>query len=685
LTISRLDDFVSDNGGGTEWYAASIGGAPLSGSANLESGNYYVDQDGGGCARQQVTVTLYSRPALKENQEPFWPFCLPEADDFKTLQDGIERDILEGVSLKYYDGQFASATLLQPDYRLKDNEIIWVSQTDPKTGCESRRRSIRVNYTYTIPPVFNQAPELCLIPGQAPPTLLDVPVGTGNTFYKDLLPSTSPVDPSITLLVDGALWYVSYNEDPCESEKVPFVVKLNPKLQDITGEPLRYCEDNVTTSDIVLFDQFKTEVPALTGTWSTDAPVAAPTTYNGAINISTLTTPGSYTYTYTVPSLNDCPPQRNPVTITIVKIPNAGLPKPALFCSTGEDDRDKNLFSYLDPKNGEAPDAGGTWTGPSPIVGGIYDPATMLPGDYTYTVTAEPCGLSTAIVTVTEQEQIKVGNPDNVTYCENELGALPLVSLFAQLKGETDPTGVWTTDSGVVMGGVDNLRTVDVNAFTVQNSPYTFTYTVTPNGICQPVVRTVQISIEEFIKAGSDTATAICSNATPVDLVTRIPGATPGGTWTFNSNPHSGTFDPAIDVAGIYTYTATNQKCNNSEADLTVTIDPFVDPGISAAPRQICVTNVATTAPINLFNELGGTPVNTGTWSGPAGITIQPDSTVDISGYDTTGITQLTSLVFTYTVGTLPTSCPNTSTVTIIIEPLPNAGEECCCASFSMF
>lgn len=75
---------------------------------------------------------------------------------------------------------------------------------------------------------------------------------------------------------------------------------------------------------------------------------------------------------------------------------NAGISGSNTVCSNG------STFSLIDFLSGN-PQTGGAWTGPSTVVGGVYDPNSMNPGVYTYTVTAtSPCPNGVATVTVTE-------------------------------------------------------------------------------------------------------------------------------------------------------------------------------------------------------------------------------------------------------------------------------------------
>ncbi|HRN99415.1 MAG TPA: hypothetical protein PLA69_08920, partial [Flavobacterium sp.] len=123
---------------------------------------------------------------------------------------------------------------------------------------------------------------------------------------------------------------------------------------------------------------------------------------------------------------------------------------------------------------------------------------------------------------------------------------------------------------------------------------------------------------------------------------------------------------PLVDGESYYA-TTVDPPCESVDR-LEVIVD-LVAPNNagSNAVRDICANQTATTAPFNLFSLLGGTPDNTGTWSGPVGTTNGHLGTLDPSGLTLAG----SPYVFTYTVTGI---CqPAASTVTINILPLPVA------------
>ncbi len=140
------------------------------------------------------------------------------------------------------------------------------------------------------------------------------------------------------------------------------------------------------------------------GSWSITFTIPATVSYTWSPNVALSSTTGpsvtasptsDQSYTVTVShNANGCTSQGT-VVVTAVALPDAGSNGTMAICSNGAA---IGLLSQL----GGSPDVGGTWSGPSAVISGLYDPLTMDPGTYTYTVTAAPCTNATADVVVSE-------------------------------------------------------------------------------------------------------------------------------------------------------------------------------------------------------------------------------------------------------------------------------------------
>ena len=347
-------------------------------------------------------------------------------------------------------------------------------------------------------------------------------------------------------------------------------------------------------------------------------------------------------WTYTVTGAGGCgnSTATSTVTVTVQSLADAGTNGAITLCSN---DAPVDLFAQL----GGTPDAGGTWSGPSPVVGGLFDPATMGAGTYTYTVAGTaPCMDASANVTVAINAPPNAGTNGAITLCSN--GAP--VDLFAQLGGTPDAGGTWSGPSAVV-GSLFDPATM---------SSGTYTYTVAGTAPCMDASANVNVAINAPPNAGTNGAITMCSNGAPVDLFAQL-GGTPdaGGTWSGPSVVAAGLFDPATMDAGTYTYTvAGTAPCMDASANVTVAINAPPNAGTNGA-----ITLCSNGAPVDLFAQLGGTPDAGGTWSGP--------SVVAAGLFDPTAMSGGT---YTYTVaGTAP--CPvETATVNVTINTQPDAG-----------
>ncbi|HMC97973.1 MAG TPA: hypothetical protein VKG92_09975, partial [Flavobacteriales bacterium] len=372
--------------------------------------------------------------------------------------------------------------------------------------------------------------------------------------------------------------------------------------------------------------------PDAGGAWSGPSPVVG-----GNYDPTTMT---AGVYTYTVAGTPPCANASATVTVTEAAPPNAGTNGAISRCSTSPS---INLFNQL----GGGPQAGGTWTGPSPVAGNIYNPATMNPGVYTYTVTGTPpCANATATVTVTENQATNAGTNGTLTVCGNT----PATALFPQLGGTPQAGGNWTGPSPVVGGNYTAASMV----------PGVYTYTVVGLAPCVNATATVTVTENPAPSAGVNGTLTVCGTSAATSLFAQLGGAPQaGGTWSGPSPVVGGNYNPATMSPGVYTYTITGvAPCVNSSATVTVTENAAANAGINGT-LTVCANGAAA----SLFAQLGGTPDAGGAWSGP--------SPVVGGNYDPA---TMTAGVYTYTVsGTAP--CANAMATITVTENAPtNAG-----------
>lgn len=377
--------------------------------------------------------------------------------------------------------------------------------------------------------------------------------------------------------------------------------------------------------------------PDNNGTWTGPSTLTA-----GHLGTFDPTTMTAGTYTYTVGS-GTCLTSST-VIVSLTPPGNAGNNAISNLCNNAPQ---LNLFDEL----GGTPDNSGSWSGPSNLTGGnlgIFNPATMMAGTYTYTVGSANCQVSST-VSVNITTSGNAGNNAVVDLCDNS----PVLDLFSQLGGTPDNSGSWTGPS-ILTGG--NPGTFDPS----QMIAGTYTYTV-GTGTCL-ATSTVLVNITPTGNAGNGGTANLCNNSAPINLFDQL-GGTPDntGSWTGVSTltgGNLGSFDPSTMNAGTYTYTVGTATCSTN-ATVVVNVTSIGNAGNSSV-IDICDDSPA----IDLFNQLGGTPDNNGVWTGPSVLTGGNLGTFDPLN--------MTAGTYTFTVGT--GACQTNSTVVVNINPTGNPG-----------
>jgi gliding motility-associated-like protein len=431
-------------------------------------------------------------------------------------------------------------------------------------------------------------------------------------------------------MIAGDYTYTVNGTSPCPAASTMVSVSVVAAPDAGTPGSATLCSSD---APIDLFAQLG-GTPDAGGAWSGPSAVS-----NGQFDPAVMNA-GMYTYTITVPP--PCVDASSTVTINVVAPPDAGSDGSLTLCISSP------AAALLTSLNG-TPDAGGTWSGPSPVSGGLFDPATMIAGDYTYTVNGtSPCLAASTMVSVSVVAAPDAGNDDVLILCATG----DPVDLFPELGG-ADPGGTWTGPDGAFSGPF----------IPGSSSAGDYTYTVAGIPPCPAALAVITVNVVSDAYAGQDGLITLCSSANSVELFNSL-GASPqvGGEWLSPSGAgFGGTFTPGIDAVGTYLYViSVPLPCVNDTAMVDVSVVQAAVAGTDSS-----ITFCTSEGPISLMDLLGGTPDEAGYWSGPNG----PTGIAFHPGYDPAGL-------YSYTVpGTMP--CPDISShVTIALNVPPNAGTD---------
>lgn len=189
-----------------------------------------------------------------------------------------------------------------------------------------------------------------------------------------------------------------------------------------------------------------------------------------------------------------------------------------------------------------------------------------------------------------------------------------------------------------------------------------------PNTGCETTRTPVVVTVKFRPQPPTGSATQLICNSTIAPPTLASITATNVYNWYATSTLGVSLPTTTLLVNGqTYYADSYDNPCNSAtRLAVTVTLSEPNNAGVDGTKR-ICENLIPATLPFNLFSELGGTPQNSGTWSGPISTTNGNLGTIDVTTFTAVG----SPYVFTYTVanGACP---PDTSKVKVIIEPTPS-------------
>ncbi|MEL0455117.1 gliding motility-associated C-terminal domain-containing protein [Flavobacteriaceae bacterium SZ-1-7] len=673
-TFANLSaDYAVDGGNGIVWYDADSGGNLYNNNQLVEEGVYYVDDNSGICGTPRASIVVdFQVNATGQNLDRI--YCSNENATIQTyIDDVLQASIPAGGSVEIYTdygltNQASTSDLLPSG--ASNYFIVFVDNG----GCKSQLEIGQVGvFNAPADPTPSNPQDFC---SDTNPTIGSLNPGTTATnynWYDSLDAFGNPIQPALSLsepLVDGNTYYIQVDDVFCVSNPVTVTVNVDDPVDAGGSAALEYCNDSLPISDFNLFDELG-GTPDTTGTWS--GPLTTSNGNQGTVNISSLTTAGTYTFSYTVLSNSACPNATSNVVITVYETYSSGTPSaanPASFCEASLP-TSFDLFSLI-----ENYDAAGQWTqgtnSTDPVVSSTIDLTGFTPATYNFTYTQNllpnPCPEESTTVQVIVLADPNAGVAINQVFCENDLAANSPFDLFNALDGSQDHnSGTWTDSSNAVIS-----NSLDITTLSVSGSPYSYSYTI-DNGTCFDT-ETITITIEPAPESGTANAPVeFCEGAAPssYDLFDLLTGEDQAGTWIDDDS--TGVLSGNIaDLSSLapntynFTYDVTAiGSCDDVNVTVNVIINPIPNTG-TPTPAIFCENDLATNSPLDLFGQLSGEDAG-GTWSDDNSTGTLTGSDVDLT------ILGIGSYNFTYTI-TDANGCTNSSIVVISVEDAPESG-----------
>ncbi len=346
---------------------------------------------------------------------------------------------------------------------------------------------------------------------------------------------------------------------------------------------------------------------------------------------------GNINVTYTVGSGSCASATTN--AIQVIAAPNAGTNGTLSTCAASPA---SNLFLQL----GGSPQAGGIWSGPSPVIGGMFNPATMAPGNYVYTVVPSGICLGNATATVV----VSVGAaPGGGTFTGGGTVCPAPASGTLSISGHSGTITGWAysidggTNWNLINNTANNITWTNLGVPTMYRvalsqagcgnglSP---TVTITPQDVISPLLLCPVIDPTMI-----SYATSSCTMLVPSFIAQFSASDNCTATPTISQTPAAGTFVPfaedavvtiqAVDAAGNLSSTCTATIIGVDTLEAT-----FICPANSVvfAPANAC-SATHTASPIAYADNCWGNGTAEKTYLQAGVVSITPLSTFDPTGW----------------------------------------------------
>jgi gliding motility-associated-like protein len=499
------------------------------------------------------------------------------------------------------------------------------------------------------------------------PTTIGAPAVAGSTYDWISVPagfSSTQANPDVSPAVTTTYTVTETNSASLCSKSNSVVVTVTSSSTAViayAGSP--FCSTDSNSQHVNI-----TGTGTYFGGNFTSDPGLSINALTGDINPS-LSTPGTYLVTYTIPPSGSCPGSFTTTSVTITAVPQSTIASsPLNYCNV--------LVSGA--LGGNTPSSGtGLWSQVSgPGTTTFSDPASesstatvTLAGTYVYewSITLGACPPSTSQVTVNFYPVASVTDL-SLSFC----GTLTSASLGG--NAPEPGTGTWSQVSGPGTTTFSDASSGTSTATATAFGTYVYQWTISGGG-CAPV--SAQVSVN-FNPATTDASVAVNPLEYCATLITgTLGGNTPvagTGLWTQVSGPGTTVFsNPASENSTasaslygsyIYKWTITTGDCDPGSALLNVN---YYDTPTPASVNSPSLTYCGTLVSASLG---GNTPViGSGLWSqvsGP-GTTIFSSPSAETS---TATASVYGTYVYQWTISS-GTCTPGSAQVTVIFTAAP--------------